>query len=80
MADNRRSKVITQGLARTPNRAMMRAVGFTGEDFDKRIVGVGNAHSTITPSAVRGEGATPTEASGTTVTARRKLGPSRVRG
>jgi dihydroxy-acid dehydratase len=49
MADNRRSRVITQGLARTPNRAMMRAVGFGDDDFDKPIVGVGNAHSTITP-------------------------------
>ena len=49
MADNRRSREITQGLARTPNRAMMRAVGFRDEDFDKPIVGVGNAHSTITP-------------------------------
>ncbi len=49
MADNRRSRVVTQGLARTPNRAMMRAAGFRDEDFDKPIVGVGNAHSTITP-------------------------------
>ncbi|MDZ7809126.1 MAG: hypothetical protein U5L11_01970 [Arhodomonas sp.] len=49
MADNRRSRVITQGVARTPNRAMLRAVGFTDDDFDKPIVGVGNAHSTITP-------------------------------
>ncbi|WP_440996142.1 dihydroxy-acid dehydratase [Arhodomonas sp. SL1] len=49
MADNRRSRVITQGVARTPNRAMMRAVGFTDDDFDKPVVGVGNAHSTITP-------------------------------
>lgn len=49
MADNRRSRVTTQGLARTPNRAMMRAVGFRDEDFEKPIVGVGNAHSTITP-------------------------------
>ncbi|MFM9816418.1 UNVERIFIED_CONTAM: dihydroxy-acid dehydratase [Spiribacter pallidus] len=49
MADNRRSRVVTQGLARTPNRAMMRAAGFGDEDFDKPIVGVGNAHSTITP-------------------------------
>ncbi len=49
MADNRRSRVVTQGLARTPNRAMLRAVGFGGADFDKPIVGVGNAHSTITP-------------------------------
>jgi len=49
MADNRRSRVTTDGLARTPNRAMMRAVGFRDEDFQKPIVGVGNAHSTITP-------------------------------
>jgi dihydroxyacid dehydratase (EC 4.2.1.9) len=49
MADNRRSRVTTEGLARTPNRSMMRAVGFRDEDFEKPIVGVGNAHSTITP-------------------------------
>ena len=49
MADNRRSRAVTEGLARTPNRAMMRAAGFRDEDFQKPIVGVGNAHSTITP-------------------------------
>ncbi len=49
MADNRRSRATTEGLARTPNRAMMRAVGFGDDDFQKPIVGVGNAHSTITP-------------------------------
>ncbi len=52
MADNRRSRVITQGVARTPNRAMLRAVGFGDDDFDKPIIGVGNAHSTITPCNV----------------------------
>ena len=49
MADNRRSRATTEGIARTPNRSMMRAVGFRDEDFEKPIVGVGNAHSTITP-------------------------------
>ena len=49
MADNQRSRMITQGVARTPNRAMLRAVGFRDEDFDKPMVGVGNAHSTLTP-------------------------------
>ncbi|MCP1675161.1 dihydroxy-acid dehydratase [Natronocella acetinitrilica] len=49
MADNRRSKAVTAGVKRAPNRAMLRAVGFKDEDFDKPIVGVGNAHSTITP-------------------------------
>ncbi len=52
MAENRRSRVTTEGLARTPNRAMLRAVGFRDEDFSKPIVGVGNAHSTITPCNV----------------------------
>ena len=49
MSDNRRSKTITQGVQRSPNRAMLRAVGFGDRDFDKPIVGVANAHSTITP-------------------------------
>ncbi len=46
---NRRSKLITQGIARSPNRAMLRAVGFGDDDFDKPIVGVANGHSTMNP-------------------------------
>src|SRR5215470_8809987 len=47
---NRRSHLITGGIARSPNRAMLRAVGFTKEeDFDKPIVGVANGHSTMNP-------------------------------
>ncbi|MCB9076251.1 MAG: dihydroxy-acid dehydratase [Anaerolineaceae bacterium] len=49
MADNRRSKIITAGVARSPNRSMLRAVGFGDDDFDKPIVGVANGYSTITP-------------------------------
>ncbi len=49
MPDNRKSKVVTQGVQRSPNRAMLRAVGFTNEDFDKPIIGISNSHSTITP-------------------------------
>jgi dihydroxy-acid dehydratase len=49
MADNRRSRLITQGPARSPNRAMLRAVGFGDGDFDKPIVGVANGHSTMNP-------------------------------
>src|SRR5688500_2154118 len=49
MALNRRSKLITQGIARSPNRAMLRAVGFGDGDFDKPIVGVANGHSTMNP-------------------------------
>ncbi len=46
---NRNSRVTTQGDHRAPNRAMLRAVGFSDDDFDKPIVGVANGHSTITP-------------------------------
>jgi dihydroxy-acid dehydratase len=46
---NRKSQVVTQGVQRSPNRAMLRAVGFKDEDFSKPIVGVASAHSTITP-------------------------------
>ncbi|MEP7275025.1 MAG: dihydroxy-acid dehydratase [Betaproteobacteria bacterium] len=49
MAFNRRSRLITQGVARSPNRAMLRAVGFSDGDFDKPIVGVANGHSTMNP-------------------------------
>ncbi|MCX7671724.1 MAG: dihydroxy-acid dehydratase, partial [Anaerolineae bacterium] len=46
---NRRSQSITAGIARSPNRAMLRAVGFGDGDFDKPIVGVANGHSTMNP-------------------------------
>jgi dihydroxy-acid dehydratase len=49
MSDNRRSKTVTEGVQRSPNRAMLRAVGFGDKDFEKPIIGVANAHSTITP-------------------------------
>ncbi|WP_036478690.1 dihydroxy-acid dehydratase [Myxosarcina sp. GI1] len=49
MSDNRRSKVVTQGNQRSPNRAMLRAVGFRDDDFNKPIVGLANGYSTITP-------------------------------
>jgi dihydroxy-acid dehydratase len=49
MSYNRRSKLITQGVARSPNRAMLRAVGFGDGDFEKPIVGVANGHSTMNP-------------------------------
>ncbi len=49
MGSNQRSSIITQGIERTPNRAMLRAVGFTDEDFAKPIIGVANGYSTITP-------------------------------
>lgn len=72
MTFKRRSCAITQGVERTPNRAMLRAVGFNDEDFEKPIIGVANGYSTITPcnaglndlanaaiSSLRSEGAMP---------------------
>src|SRR5258705_5875696 len=47
--NNTRSRKIPEGAERTPNRAMLRAVGFGDEDFNKPIVGVANGYSTITP-------------------------------
>ena len=49
MPSNIISKAITQGVQRSPNRAMLRAVGFGDDDFNKPIVGIANAYSTITP-------------------------------
>ena len=49
MGDNFRSRAVTRGVERTPNRAMLRAVGFRDEDFEKPIVGVANGYSTVTP-------------------------------
>jgi dihydroxy-acid dehydratase len=46
---NRRSKNITQGVARAPNRSMYYAMGYQVSDFDKPMIGVANGHSTITP-------------------------------
>ena len=46
---NRRSKNITQGISRSPNRSMYYAMGYEKADFDKPMVGVANGHSTITP-------------------------------
>jgi dihydroxy-acid dehydratase len=46
---NRRSKHITQGVARAPNRSMYYAMGYREGDFAKPMIGVANGHSTITP-------------------------------
>ena len=49
MADNWRSKLITGGDVRAPNRAMLRAVDFGDDDFQKPIIGVANGHSNMNP-------------------------------
>ena len=46
---NRRSRIVTEGDERAPNRAMLRAVGFRDDDFGKPIVGISNAQSDLTP-------------------------------
>jgi dihydroxy-acid dehydratase len=48
-AANRRSKHITEGVARAPNRSMYYAMGYQESDFAKPMIGVANGHSTITP-------------------------------
>ena len=72
MAFNRRSKNITEGVARAPNRSMYYAMGYKDSDFGKPMIGVANGHSTITPcnsglqrladaavDALKAEGANP---------------------
>ncbi len=49
MSFNRRSKNITEGVARAPNRSMYYGMGYKEEDFSKPMIGVANGHSTITP-------------------------------
>jgi len=49
MSSNRRSKNITEGVARAPNRSMFYAMGYESGDFAKPMIGVANGHSTITP-------------------------------
>jgi len=72
VASNRRSKTITQGIERAPNRSMFYGMGYEASDFDKPMIGVANSHSTITPcnaglqpladaavAAIAGAGANP---------------------
>jgi len=49
MTDKFRSFAITKGVARSPNRSMLRAIGYQDADFDKPIVGIANGHSTMNP-------------------------------
>ncbi|KAF1014368.1 MAG: dihydroxy-acid dehydratase [Burkholderia sp.] len=49
MSYNRRSKNVTQGVARAPNRSMYYALGYQQADFDKPMIGIANGYSTITP-------------------------------
>ena len=49
MPSNRRSRNITQGVERAPNRSMFYGMGYNERDFDNPMIGVANGHSTITP-------------------------------
>ncbi|MBU5351849.1 dihydroxy-acid dehydratase [Paenibacillus silvae] len=44
-----RSKVISEGANRVPNRAMLRAVGFQDDDFKKPMIGIASTWSEVTP-------------------------------
>ncbi len=46
---NKTSRIMTEGLQRTANRAMLRATGFKDEDFSKAIVGIASAGSELSP-------------------------------
>ncbi|HET9576611.1 MAG TPA: dihydroxy-acid dehydratase [Usitatibacter sp.] len=49
MTEKFRSFTITKGVPRSPNRSMLRAIGYKDEDFEKPIVGIANGHSTMNP-------------------------------
>jgi dihydroxy-acid dehydratase len=49
MTEKFRSFTITHGVPRSPNRSMLRAIGYQDADFDKPIVGIANGHSTMNP-------------------------------
>ena len=44
-----RSKDITEGPERAPNRSMLRAIGYTSEDFTQPFVGVASTWNEVTP-------------------------------
>ena len=44
-----RSSLVTQGRDRSPNRAMLRALGMQGDDFKKPQIGIASSYNTITP-------------------------------
>src|SRR6478609_5227466 len=46
---NFRSKDMTAGPQRAPNRSMMRAIGFNDEDFNKPIIGVASTWAETSP-------------------------------
>ena len=47
--NRKHSSKIVDGLEQAPSRAMLRAVGFENEDFNKPQVGVASTWSMVTP-------------------------------
>ena len=46
---NSRSRNMTAGIERMPNRSMLRAVGMDDADFERALVGIASAGSEVTP-------------------------------
>ena len=49
MKNKKFSSFVTNGLDKAPNRAMLRAVGFTNPDFNKPIIGIASTWAMVTP-------------------------------
>ena len=49
MKNKKFSSYVTNGLDKAPNRAMLRAVGFTNPDFNKPIIGIASTWAMVTP-------------------------------
>ena len=49
MAKKKYSSFVTNGTDKAPNRAMLRAVGFENDDFNKPIIGIASTWAMVTP-------------------------------
>ncbi len=58
------SRLVVDGLAQTPARAMLRAVGYTDADFTKPSIGIASTWSNITPCNVHLDGLAAAAAAG----------------
>ena len=65
MKNKKYSSYVTKGLDKAPNRAMLRAVGFTNPDFDKPIIGVASTWAMVTPCNMHINGLADHAAKGT---------------
>ncbi|NSX01041.1 dihydroxy-acid dehydratase [bacterium] len=65
MKNKKFSSYVTNGLDKAPNRAMLRAVGFTNPDFDKPIIGIASTWAMVTPCNMHINGLADYAAKGT---------------